>query len=43
MRLALAWADGPIDRQTIERWTAGASDSAIMRFTPAGAGAVLQV
>ena len=40
--IAVAWADGALDREAIRQWMAGASEGLVLRFTPYGHGAVLQ-
>ena len=41
--LVVAWADGSLSRETIERWAAPGSQRLILRFNPVGDGAVLEV
>jgi uncharacterized membrane protein len=41
--LVLAWAEGPLSQETIDRWTAPGSQRLILRFNPVGHGAVLEV
>ena len=39
----VAWADGSLSREAIERWAAPGSQRLILRFIPVGHGAVLEV
>ena len=41
--LVVAWAEGPLSQETIERWAAPGSQRLILRFNPVGHGAVLEV
>jgi uncharacterized membrane protein len=41
--LAVAWAEGPLSQETIERWAGSGSQRLILRFNPVGHGAVLEV
>ena len=41
--LVIAWADGSLSREAIERWAAPGSQRLILRFIPVGDGAVLEV
>jgi uncharacterized membrane protein len=41
--LVVAWADGSLSREAIERWAAPGSQRLILRFIPVGHGAVLEV
>ena len=40
--LAVAWADGPVSQETVERWAPNGSHQLILRFDPVGDGAVLK-
>ena len=41
--LVVAWAEGSLSQETIERWAAPGSQRLILRFIPVGHGAVLEV
>ena len=41
--LVVAWAEGSLSQETIERWAANGSQRLILRFNPVGHGAVLEV
>ena len=41
--LAVAWAQGPLSVETVERWAANGSQRLILRFNPVTHGAVLEV
>jgi uncharacterized membrane protein len=41
--LLLAWAEGPLSHETIDRWAAPGSQRLILRFNPVQHGAVLEV
>ena len=41
--LALAWAEGSLSQETIERWAATSSRRLLLRFNPVGRGALLEV
>jgi hypothetical protein len=41
--LVVAWADGPLGQEPIQRWAAPGSQRLILRFNPVGHGAVLEV
>ncbi len=41
--LALAWAEGSLSQETIERWAATGSRRLVLRFNPVGRGALLEV
>ena len=41
--LAVAWAQGSVSQEMIERWPANGSLRLILRFNPVGHGAVLEV
>ena len=41
--LVVAWAEGPLSQETIQRWAAPGSQRLILRFNPVGPGAVLEV
>ena len=41
--LVVAWAEGPLTEETAGRWPAPASQRLILRFNPAGDGALLEV
>ena len=41
--LVVAWAEGPLSRETLERWAAPASQRLTLRFNPVAHGAVLEV
>jgi uncharacterized membrane protein len=41
--LAVAWAEGSLSQETMERWAANGSQRLILRFNPVGHGAVLEV
>ena len=41
--LVVAWAEGSLSQETIERWAANGSQRLILRFNPVDHGAVLEV
>jgi uncharacterized membrane protein len=41
--MAVAWAEGPLSKETTERWAGNGSQLLILRFNPVGHGAVLEV
>ena len=41
--LVVAWAEGPLGQETIQRWVAPGSQRLILRFNPVRHGAVLEV
>ena len=41
--LVVAWAEGPVSPDTVERWAPNGSQRLILRFNPVGHGAVLEV
>ena len=41
--LVVAWAEGSLSQETIQRWAAPGSQRLILRFNPVGPGAVLEV
>jgi hypothetical protein len=41
--LVVAWAEGPLRQETIQRWAAPGAQRLILRFNPVGRGAVLVV
>ena len=41
--LVVAWAEGPVSQETVERWAPTGSQRLILRFDPVGDGAVLKV
>jgi hypothetical protein len=40
--MLLAWAEGSLSQETIQRWAAPGSQRLILRFNPVGHGAVLE-
>ncbi len=40
--LVVAWAEGPVSQETVERWAPTGSQRLILRFDPVGDGAVLK-